>query len=337
VNVMTAYDPTAVAPSIPEQATLDRVTITGKRSSGLDDVKLAAIDTAKWVVSADYATTGRGMVPDAVNGAMGLGGGVVDFLAYGEFNRMKAQGAIPINANYTPVSDLGRAVNQNGPGTVAVDTLKNMPGVRSYLAFNRGDNRTAFSTLAEDAIMLGGLPRMLTAFRGSAAADAVGASSALGNVADAAVGARDGVVIGPWSEGATNIIKDGVFTQCANGSCVSATGQILSDGSLTEQQLLSRIGEWSNPDALAAELNRANPEANWKSGYLASEADAVAVANRGQVGVVLQAQGAPAHMVTMEPITDAAGMYRVYDTGAGATYDVTTAWVKRFVAGGVWR
>lgn len=154
---------------------------------------------------------------------------------------------------------------------------------------------------------------------------------------EGALSAGGKVVIGPWREGATNIVENGVFTQCADGSCVSATGQILSGGTLTEQQLLGRLGEWSNPEALAAELNRANPAAGWRGGYFGSDADALAVANRGQVGVVLQAPGAPAHMVTMEPIADAAGMYRVYDTGAGATYDVTTAWVKRFVAGGVWR
>ena len=150
-------------------------------------------------------------------------------------------------------------------------------------------------------------------------------------------GAGVKVVIGPWREGATNIVERGTFTQCADGSCVSATGQLLSGGSLTEQQLLSRLGEWSNPNALATELNRANPSANWKSGYFGSDADALAVANRGQVGVVLQAPGAPAHMVTIEPIAGSPGMFRVHDTGAGATYDVSSAWVKRFVAGGVWR
>jgi hypothetical protein len=42
-------------------------------------------------------------------------------------------------------------------------------------------------------------------------------------------------------------------------------------------------------------------------------------------------------MVTIEPIANSSGKFIVTDTGAGATYHVTTEWVKEFVAGGVWK
>jgi hypothetical protein len=141
----------------------------------------------------------------------------------------------------------------------------------------------------------------------------------------------------PWGKGVTNIKFGKTFTQCLDGSCVSATGQVLTGGTVTEQQLLSQLGEWSNPEALADELNAIQPGENWTGGYLSSEEDALAVANAGPSGVVLQAPGYPAHMVTIEPIADSPGNFLVRDTGEGATYQVTSSWVKQYVAGGVWK
>ncbi|WP_316228456.1 RHS repeat-associated core domain-containing protein [Bradyrhizobium sp. SZCCHNR1039] len=144
------------------------------------------------------------------------------------------------------------------------------------------------------------------------------------------------IVTGPWSRGVTNVVEDGVFTQCAAGSCVSATGQVLTNGAVSEEQLLSKLGEWSNPVALARELNRLDPSAAWKAGYFVDGADALAVAKSGRVGLVLQAPGTAAHMVTVEPLATA-GRFLVRDTGAGVTYEVGSEWIKTFVAGGVWR
>lgn len=142
--------------------------------------------------------------------------------------------------------------------------------------------------------------------------------------------------IGPWSEGTSNVIEGGTFTQCAAGSCVSATGQILSNGAVTESQLLGKLGEWSNPQALATALNDAAPGSSWTGGYFASEDDALAVAESGQFGAVLQAPGAPAHMVTISPAPLSPGYFVVQDTGAGATYTVNSSWIRQYVAGGVW-
>ena len=85
------------------------------------------------------------------------------------------------------------------------------------------------------------------------------------------------VATGPWAKGVTNVVEDGVFTQCLDGSCVAATGQVLTRGVATERELLGRIGEWSNPQALAKELNRLDPSAGWKGGYFADEADALVI------------------------------------------------------------
>lgn len=118
---------------------------------------------------------------------------------------------------------------------------------------------------------------------------------------------------------------------------MAATGQVLTRGAVSEQQLLSRIGEWSNPQALAKELNRLNPSAGWKGGYFADEADALAVANSGRSGIVLQAPGVPAHMVTAEPLAGSSGRFLVHDTGAGVTFHADSTWIKKYAAGGVWK
>jgi RHS repeat-associated protein len=170
---------------------------------------------------------------------------------------------------------------------------------------------------------------------GAGATKVLGAAVRGGEPAAEMVGGK--VATGPWANGVTNVVEDGVFTQCADGSCVAATGQVLTGGAVSEQQLLGRIGEWSNPQVLAKELNRLNPSAGWKGGYFADEADALAVANSGRSGIVLQAPGAPAHMVTVEPLAGSSDRFLVHDTGAGVTFHVDSAWIKKYAAGGVWK
>jgi hypothetical protein len=143
--------------------------------------------------------------------------------------------------------------------------------------------------------------------------------------------------IGPWGTEVTNIEKGATFTQCASGSCVSATGQILTNGTISEATLLARLGEWSTPDQLAKALNELDLSGNiWRGGYFANTSDAVTLASRGPIGAVLQAPNSAAHMVTISP-TGIAGSFIVQDTGAGATYSVTAAWIEKYVAGGVWK
>lgn len=141
--------------------------------------------------------------------------------------------------------------------------------------------------------------------------------------------------IGPWEDEASGLRKGDVFMQCADGSCVSATGQVMTNGAVSERQLLERLGEWSNPEALARELNRLLPESRFTGGYFATAEDALAIAQSGRFGAVLQARGAPGHMVTIEPIGKN-GSFRVFDTGIGASYKVQPRWIEKYVSGGVW-
>lgn len=145
-----------------------------------------------------------------------------------------------------------------------------------------------------------------------------------------------GSKIGPWEDEATGLRRGDVFMQCADGSCVSATGQVMTNGAVTERQLLDRLGEWSNPEALAGELNRAIPNSRFVGGYFATAADALAIAARGRFGAVLQARGAPGHMVTIEPIAQGRS-FHVLDTGIGASYKVQPSWIEKYVSGGVWK
>lgn len=150
------------------------------------------------------------------------------------------------------------------------------------------------------------------------------------------VGSR--VNVGPWSEGITNVVENGTFTQCGNGSCISATAQVLTNGAVTEAQVVARIGEWADPLKLPGVLNELAPAATqWRGVYFRSGEEALAAASRGTMGAVLQAPGRAGHMVTISPIQGSNGLFRVQDTGVGKTYDVTSSWVKQYVSLGVWK
>ncbi|WP_127526468.1 hypothetical protein [Budvicia aquatica] len=168
---------------------------------------------------------------------------------------------------------------------------------------------------------------------GAAGTFVVGNSASELSALKNAVGSK--VIIGPWSNGVSNVVKGEVFTQCANGSCVSATGQVLTNGSVSEAQLLKMLGECSNPEALAKALTKTT-NVKWVGGYFETSEQALQVAQRGRFGAVLQAPRSPAHMVTIEPIPNSTGTFKVYDTGAGATYEVSSDWIKKYVSGGVW-
>lgn len=114
------------------------------------------------------------------------------------------------------------------------------------------------------------------------------------------------------------------------GSCVSACGDVLTAGARTETQLLDALGEWSNPQALAAELG-----GPWRGGGFGSGADALAAANRGPMGAVLQAPGGSAHMVVTSPL--GGGRFQVLDPFDSSGYVVDSGWIERYVSGGVFQ
>jgi hypothetical protein len=105
---------------------------------------------------------------------------------------------------------------------------------------------------------------------------------------------------------------------------------MLSGGARTEAQLISELGEWSNPQALARSLG-----GKWQGGYFGSASDALAAAERGPMGAVLQAPGGPAHMVVTTPL--GGGRFQVRDPLPGVTYEVGRSWIEKYVAGGVWQ
>ena len=140
---------------------------------------------------------------------------------------------------------------------------------------------------------------------------------------------------GPWVDQATDVRPGGTVSQSCPGSCVSATGEILTGGAVTEERLLSQLGEWSQPDALARELNAIEGSERWVGGYFGSGEDAVRAANRGQMGATVYSPGAKSqHMVAIEPAGP--GKYAVQDPLPGMCYQVDESWIHQFVTGGVW-
>ncbi len=139
----------------------------------------------------------------------------------------------------------------------------------------------------------------------------------------------------PWLNGVSKYTEGGTFLQCGE-SCVSATGQILTDGEVTEQQLVQQLGQPADPLALPQALNQLGNSGQWTGSYFESGEQALNQANQGQLGAVLQAPGVSPHMVTISPITGS-NMFLVADTGVGATYQVTSSWIQQYVSAGVWR
>jgi hypothetical protein len=137
---------------------------------------------------------------------------------------------------------------------------------------------------------------------------------------------------GPWVFEAKNVRRDPSLAQSLPGSCISAAGSILTDRRVSEADLLGNLGEWSNPTALAAELNRRAGSQVYQGGYVA---DGLPLVRRGKVVAILHA-GPAGHAVVIEP-TATAGTYLVQDPLPGATYEVDDAWVSKYVAGGVWK
>jgi hypothetical protein len=184
-------------------------------------------------------------------------------------------------------------------------------------------------------------PEMLMQEAANAGLIRLGTAANAAGAAKGGMGAAEGAGasgIGPWGKGVTNVVEGTPFTQCGNGSCVSATAQVLTKGTVTEQQVVGRIGEWADPTRLPSVLNELAPSSTpWKGGYFGSGEEALAIASRGEMGAVLQAPGQGAHMVTISPIEGSPGIFRVQDTGVGKTYDVTSSWIKQFVSGGVWK
>ncbi len=132
---------------------------------------------------------------------------------------------------------------------------------------------------------------------------------ALANGARNGLNAADGVsgayrANAPWlSTGeVSNYAPGGTFLQCLEGSCVSAAGQNLTNGAVTEAQMLAKINEWANPEKLAAALNSDNVMGGGWIGGMVSEANVLRLANSGRIGVTCRPQGCQAIWLRSSPL-----------------------------------
>jgi len=80
-------------------------------------------------------------------------------------------------------------------------------------------------------------------------------------------------------------------------------------------------------------MNSLEGAGRWQGGSFANAESAVAAAQQGEMGAVLQAPGLPGHMVVISP--GEAGTLIVQDSAIGATYEVTADWIAKWVSGGV--
>ncbi|MEV6596496.1 hypothetical protein AB0M36_06450 [Actinoplanes sp. NPDC051346] len=140
---------------------------------------------------------------------------------------------------------------------------------------------------------------------------------------------------GPWFDEGTNHRDGGAVQQTTDGSCVSASGEMLTDGRVTQAELLSELGDWSNLSALRDELNKHDGEGTWTGHYFQDGGEALRQASEGPMAAQVQAPFGRAHMVILEPGEN--GSFTVRDPNEGSSYDVDGAWVEKYVSGGVFR
>ena len=127
------------------------------------------------------------------------------------------------------------------------------------------------------------------------------------------------------AKGTTDFTPGGSIKQALEGSCVSACGAMLTNGAVSESDLLGQLGEWSDPQRLAEELN-SRGLGSWEGGNSTTD-DLSEFLSRGPGGIELKAYGTEAHMVVAE-MTDSGVLIR--DPGVGAYYVQPLATVDQY-------
>jgi hypothetical protein len=142
---------------------------------------------------------------------------------------------------------------------------------------------------------------------------------------------------GPWVEKGINLSKGGAVLQTGERSCVSACGEMLSEGAMTEKQFIQRLGAPGTAGRLVNELNKLEGAGTWTGSFLYTPEAAVRLSQSmdSTFGAVLQAPYLESHMVVMEAIGED-GLFLVRDPGIGGTYQVGIDWVAEYVIGLVW-
>lgn len=98
-------------------------------------------------------------------------------------------------------------------------------------------------------------------------------------------------------------------------SCVAAVGEMLSDGRLSQEQLIRDIGAPASVGSLARALGR-----SWRGGGLAGRSDFERVLSTAPFGAALHDGGRIAHLVVVAG-ADESGNLRIRDSwGGGSTY-----------------
>ncbi|GAA1394193.1 RHS repeat-associated core domain-containing protein [Catellatospora coxensis] len=209
------------------------------------------------------------------------------------------------------------------------DLAGDMLGANDYLYCIQGD-LSACAWIVGSAIVSG-----IVGIAVKAAARAIKTiARTLKEVPEPKVGGNPSGTSGPWLPD-KGVTPGGAPTQTTPGSCISACGQMLSNGALSEAELLENIGNWGNPKRLADELNKLEDGGDWVHSGFGSGEHALEAANRGPMGAVLFAPG-NRHMVVIEPLGN--GNFLVRDTlPSGRTYKVDSNWIKTWVVEGVFR
>jgi hypothetical protein len=137
---------------------------------------------------------------------------------------------------------------------------------------------------------------------------------------------------GPWGVGARDFQQGTAVIQMTKKSCVSACGEMLTDGRYSQEQFLQVLGdEHVTSLDLGSALDSVGEE--WFVRYHPAIQEVDMFASRGSIGAGLYTKldsNIPGHMVVIDKVAD--GDYLVRDPWPpGYSYHVDVNWIEKWV------
>lgn len=185
------------------------------------------------------------------------------------------------------------------------------------------------------SIAIGKLSSSITGIVAAGKSMMAGVNGLFSRLRPLAVTGRAGAGSGDWMEFAYDIVKGGhgVVGQLTPTSCVSAVGEMLSQGRFTQAQLIKLLSN-SNGRAYYSELPKLLGQ-EWRCGFPAVLRDFL---GGNPVGLSLKAFGQEAHFVWAKPVgRTALQILDPWPAGIGASYKISIDVIEQFVEGIVYR
>jgi Papain-like cysteine protease AvrRpt2 len=120
----------------------------------------------------------------------------------------------------------------------------------------------------------------------------------------------------------SNEVPDSAVKQITDASCVSASGEMLTESKLSQESILDDIGEWSNSESLARHLTEQD-QGTWGGGYVEPYFDQIVAKNEPWAAEMFpyDTMNRYHHMVVVDGVDE--DSVQVRDPWEGSSYTMT--------------